>query len=242
MTSVFSRYLAGAARDGAAYWVSTIVVGLVLSLGAGTVAVADPVARATEGCTPIYSLQKRQCEVEHVYQCAAGFVVVSVEEGVTVGMEFTGADGQIEGFQGVDRPGSMTVQGVADQMSIAALRETGAETFEVVIDFDFSGTLYRDLPASGEVTLDGGIRTIGDVRFATGLAKMKIDFPASLGLLRSQWEVLLPEGHDVILTGESVSQFGKRLSLDETEVRQVLRPSDDGFLVNQGLYDCGEES
>ena len=206
---------------------------------------ADPVAEAIRDCTPLMTLQKRQCEVEHVYRCAApraGYVVVTAEDGVAVGLEFTGLDGQIQGYQSVDEPGHMIVVETLREMSITTLRETDEAGFEVVIDFAFGAMDFDQVTATGTLMLDGGQTQISGQTFATGLAEMQITFPGAVGVLKSQWQMLLPEGEDVVLTAQSITSFGERLSHEDTAVMQVLTPSDDGFGIDQGLYDCGAPS
>lgn len=214
----------------------------ILSLLFAGSAQSDAVKDVVIGCQPILSVQKLQCEVEHVYVCIdhdASYVSVRVQDGKPLDVSFTGLDGSIGDAFSLGRHREIRIERVSDDLSAAALRRTGMDAFEARITYSELGKIYGDLPVVGYVQLDGEPIEFDGNLVSPGTRRIEIDFPTPLGKMIAQQDIFLLAEDDVLITGRRSNSFGRENKIEETDVKQLLGPHSDGFLIDQALYECG---
>ena len=206
-------------------------------------AIAQGYIPPLEQCEGLYSVQKRNCSVEHVYRCETErgtlirkdrwqpdrprWVATSDPEGNTVSTW-----GAANGFQ---------IEGIlenSDPISSSRLRDTGTDQFDQVIAL--RNPMFKDpLPSRfvGKIVLNGAELELDGVKFLVADVAFTVQVNALTSTTRGT--AYLDAEQLVAITGAYAREQLGQVSESGGALAQVIHPGEPGYLVDQGRFDCG---
>lgn len=230
----------GFARPGLA--LAATVAGLFCQ---ATGLLAQPVpGTERQACVPLYSIQKRDCVVEHIYRCdtEAGLFWRSeefVEEDQDVMTEIRDPEGNILWVESLED--GVMVSGILEMrnpVSISQALRTGSDLFDMTAAFQ--SPFFVDpiiAPYKGESVQNGEPITVDGLSFTPLRQNAEMQLNA---LTLTGYADLFVESEDgFFVYGEVLIDAGGSQMIQGGVPVQVIRPGEDGFLKNRGLYDCG---
>lgn len=208
----------------------------------GVVLASDPLI-PREACTPVYSVQKRNCQVEHLFRCKTGDGVIfrgerwaqdeplKVDERNVQGdtlREWVSGDGMsFDGFLKVFDPFDVPAAIASGQDSFHTVVSLRTKRFVEMLPVSFQGQVTH----RGEILRLDGIRfhlfeIQGQIRTRPFAFQVKIDGYYDMDTGASIWGAgsIIEPGKEDQIGGEPIA---------------VIRPDEPGFGENFGLYDCG---
>jgi len=216
-----------------------------------TIIFASPVAAqiagtAREDCNPLYSVQKRNCKVEHVYRCETGQGVIwrkeNYEPGDPLFVDILTDEGDL--LEAWDETDGKVMQGIVenrDPVSLSELRGTGSDQFSQVLQMHFPMFVEPVIAnVSGELIDMGETLEVDGVVFDHVRQTLSIQFNAMQMSGFEDWFVDRATG--AIVFGMNRLESGAAGVTESGTPVQVIRPGEEGFLENRALYDCGSIS
>lgn len=199
------------------------------------------IKESVKGCEPYLTVQARQCNVQQTFQCSdGGFVQVLYEQNLATGIEHVGPQGEAGSFFSLKEQGGVQVFDSNGEFSMAQLRADGISGEEFLADVLLGGFDGRGLTASIEVTLSDETETISGIVFRKGTGALAISMPDGMSPLLNVLDIRVADDIGFLLSGQSTTTMGETTTTNPDHIMQVFRPGDDGFMVDYGLYDCGE--
>ena len=192
-------------------------------------------------CTPLYTVQKTSCELEHVYRCEAEqlllwrYVIHGPDIGVDI--EITNEDGTTLLYHDDLREfGVLNVESMPDPFSLRETLDIGRDSYEVeryVVSYP--------LP---ELSVKRGVVTeTSDVLEVDGLQFIRLvdtyEEVAESFSFSSKADLYLEPIEGFLLIGAQSYMFDGTTENAGGKPAQVIRPEEPGFLENKPLYGCG---
>ncbi|MCB1340948.1 MAG: hypothetical protein KDK24_07770 [Pseudooceanicola sp.] len=198
-----------------------------------------------EYCAPLYTVQKRLCEVQHVYRCDANgqteWISVSLDTDDSLLLERSDAEGNtIDVWQDTGKLFFGYIEN-ADAVSLSAARAEGSDTFDQTV-LVMVPPFLDPLPTHmvGQFTRTSETLVLNDVTFerfalavTMGVNSVVINFSGDMMVDRSSGAM--------VESSLRVEAFGAVFKQNGA-LAQVIHPGESGFLGMSPAYDCDATS
>lgn len=223
-----------------------IAIGLAACLMGSAVMAQDGVP-PVESCEPLYTVQKRQCAVEHVYRCETmDGPVLRYDEweqaDESLSIEVTTVDGDFLAAWNPDGSFLIPSQGdVRQTMSTSDLIETGTNEFDFNVKMQIAGMDEPlDVVINGRSILTGEPIEMEGVKFQPGRTDFQMN---AMGQVFDGYEdVLIDMDTLAVVGGEAEFEMGGGDLSTSGAPADLIFQGEDGFLENDARFDCGELS
>jgi len=218
----------------------SILVTLLLSLGAATYAQAfEPVA-VPKNCSPIVSVEKNSCLVHTYFNCGDEIQITEHENGQPVSLTTYSTDFAVKKLQFLDDDGdTMTFDPeTGPKFSLQGLMETGTSTSRRMVHMGETEPSFK-VWMSAIYELSGDEITLDGVRFQTG----SINMTMSLGGLKMELngEFLVSRQLGLFLESDYThSGYDGTQTENFDKPRALHFPGDERFLSPHSRFGCGE--
>ncbi|MDA8585339.1 hypothetical protein N9L47_03615 [Rhodobacteraceae bacterium] len=209
-------------------------------------AVGEPFDVPLQYCEALYSVQKRQCEVEHVRKCSFEgqtywhYETWDPEDGTFT--EITNESGDIiSAFGREDDIIIDSVIEISDPLSIRSILSNGEDSFDS--RYNVRIPIFLDpIPSrmSGHAISQNTSETIDGVLFKRYRLSMKLQLNALI--LEGYEDLYIDPETEAVVSGEVEFSFdgGRTTDIEFTTPAEVILEGESGFLADLAFYDCGE--
>ena len=200
-----------------------------------------------DGCTPVYTVEHRACQITHLYRCEADGEIFwrldeitgGVEPGTSV--ELRSADGDILGLWNKETgPVLLEMLENRDPFSVSDLRSEGFDVMDQRARMRYGRMPEMTVDLNAESRLTGERVEIDGTVFERTLTTGTMTMPQGVMALAAQEYLDTELG--VMLTGDVETRLGQRSSTAPAEPVRIAREGDARFLAPFPILDCGEES
>ncbi len=219
----------------------------ILAIGVSAPA-AGSMRLDAEQCTPIYSVQKSMCAVEHIHRCdipdGTFFRHEEIEEGDADFVDIYTEDyDQVAAYEEDGPDFLIEITENRDPFSLSNLLATGEDLTDQTAETQlpiFVDALPGELRMAARLL--GRTETISGIELERGVSVPTIKLVGTAFEASGRENLFIDRTAGVIIRGETTISIGGNSTVESGDPVQILKPGDAFFMLDIPLFGCGDEA